>query len=321
MIPSSSLALRRLGAPLALLFALCDAGTGREARADQATEPVTDPKEMARRHGEEALALHAEGRFAEAFTKFEMAEKIAHSPVFLLWMARSKRAQGALLAARSLYEQLERESLPSDASPNWVQAKTEGASELAALVPRIPAVVVRLGAGQPADLPVELDGARVQPGAQILVDPGEHVVIARPRASAPVERRVRVREGSPPAVVEIGASASPEVEASPSPGSIVPGAVLLGFGAAGIAAGIVTGTYALVLAGEVKDGCVGDACLASDEDEAATADALARASTGALIAGGALGVVGVVLLIVRPGGDAGVAFGVGPGHASFLVRF
>jgi hypothetical protein len=81
----------------------------------------------------------------------------------------------------------------------------------------------------------------------------------------------------------------------------------------GIVAGAIMGGYALVLAGDVKAHCTGNVCLASDQGKGREADTLARASTGALIAGGVIGVLGVVLLIVRPGGK--------PAPAPFTQRF
>jgi hypothetical protein len=304
---------------LALVLGAAPAGAQPEAPAP------TDPKEMARRHGEEALALHAAGEFGEAYEKFAMAERIVHSPVFVVWMARSARAMGALLDAKRLYQQVAGEVLPRDASPNWTQAKEEAATELAQLAPRIPSVQVRFREGSPRGV-IILDGSRIEENAIVEVDPGEHEIWATKKGYHAEKQRVRLEEGQPRLVVELtmtgprtsGDAPAPE---GPSEGSVVPGAVTLGVGLGGVVAGIVTGAYALVLAGEVKDGCLGNRCLASDEDKASDADALARASTGLSIAGGVVGAVGVVLVVVRPGGSTFAAARAGPTWAGLDVRF
>src|SRR6187549_332064 len=107
--------------PTALLAALLVMLLASRAPAQgDAGAPPADPKEMASGMGEEGLALHAGGRFAEAYDKFATAERIQHSPVLLLWMARSKRALGKLREASELYRRVTGESLGPDASAKWV---------------------------------------------------------------------------------------------------------------------------------------------------------------------------------------------------------
>jgi hypothetical protein len=304
---------------LVLVLCLCLAPAAVHAQ----TEPApSDPKEMARSQGAEALALHAAGKFQDAYAKFETAERIAHSPVFVVWMARSKRALGELLAAKRLYQRVASEVLPADASPNWKQAKQEAEAELAALSARMPSIEVQLAASSPPGVVVDLDGRAISAGTVVEVDPGEHVV--RVTAGATTETRtVRVDEGQPREVVRFemrDPSTKPDPTES-TEGSLVPGAVVLGVGIASLVAGVVTGAYALVLAGEVNENCIGNRCLASDQDKADDADALARASTGTLIAGGVVGAVGVVLLVVRPGGSSTASVRAGPTWAALEWRF
>ena len=288
------------------------------AQREGEPSPPTDPKEMARRHGEEALALHARGQFAEAYARFETAERIAHSPVFLLWMARSKRALGELGAAKRHYATVVGETLPTDASPNWTQAKKEAERELAALSPRIPVIEVLVPGGAAR---LTLDGESIAAGALVEVDPGEHVIVWAPAEGAPVTRRLRLAEGEPKATVRLTRQTAATGE-SRRDGSVVPGAALLGVGIGSVVAGAVTGAYALVLAGQVKEGCDDrNRCLKSDAGKAEDADRLARASTGLFIAGGVLSAVGVVLVIVRPGGEPNTALRLGPTWAGLDIRF
>jgi hypothetical protein len=279
------------------------------------TSAPTDPKEMARTLGEEGLALHAKGEFAQAYDKFATAERIQHSPVLVLWMARSKRAVGALRAARPLYERVSNEALPPDASEKWHNAQRAAKKELGAL--RIPTLSVRLAPGAPSNVTLHLDGTAIAPGRAIELDPGDHLVRATAPTEQPVERRVHLEEGRHE-TVEI-AFASAEAQ-----GSVVPGAVVLAVGLAAVTAGAITGGIALKLAGEVEDGCVGQQCLLEDEGKAGDANALGIASTVLFIAGGAASAAGVVLLVLRPGPSSSsseVAISIAPAGVSAVVRF
>lgn len=315
--------VRRLSSLLLIVLAAALPHTARAQPGPAAgAAPTTDPKEMARRFGEQALTAHAEGRFAEAYEGFEKAEKIAHSPVLVLWMARSKRGLDQLLAARALYQRAAGEALPADASAKWVTAQAEAKSELAALERRIPRLTVTLKDAEGATL--TLDGAPLAIGAVRELDPGSHELrLTRSGAPDRVEK-VDLAEGDPPRTIALDATpGAGGVVPVRSEGSIVPGAVLTAIGGAGLAAGAVTGALALVLAGEVTDNCVGNACLRADEEKAGDADRLARASTGLFIAGGILAATGVVLIVVRPGGDAreSAALRLGPSGARFSLAF
>lgn len=279
--------------------------------------PTADPKEMARSAGEEGLELYRAGKFVEAHERFAMAEQIAHSPVFVLWMARSKRGTQELLAAKRLFERVAAEDLAAGASPKWLAARSEAKTELAALVAKIPKVSVT-APGAPPNAKLELDGNAIEPNQELEVDPGAHVARAFDGART-AEKKVQVEEGSTTIELRFDSDDSGE----PAKGSLLPGALVLGGGLLGLAGGTITGAYALVLAGEIKDGCDGNVCLASDEQKAADADTLARASTGLFIAGGVVSAVGVVLLVVRPrlGGDTPVALVLEPTGARALIRF
>jgi hypothetical protein len=299
---------RALGPSLALVAALVVTPAWGQ------TNPSADPKEMARTLGEEGLALHGAGRFADAYEKFATAERIQHSPVLVLWMARSKRALAELLEARRLYDRVATETLASDASPKWQNAQRDATTELAALRPRIPTLAVRFAEGVPADAAVTIDGKAVAAGDPQELDPGDHRVEVNAAGYAAFSRDVHLGEGDHE-VVEVPSFGSTE----PEEGSVVPGAVLVGIGGAGLLAGVATGVAALVLADQVESSCVdGRFCLPEDEAKADDADALGRASTGLFIAGGVIAAVGIVLVVVRPGGGEEVGLGVGPG--SFGVR-
>lgn len=309
-------------APLALTLALALAPSLARADPPRAQEP--DPKAMAVHLGEEALALYAKGRFADALDRFETAERVAHSPVFLLWMARSRRGLGALRAARALCERVVAEELPPGASAKWIAARDEAKAELEAIARRTPKVRVDARGAGPGEASILLDGAPIDPGVVVDVDPGDHVVSAVARGRAAVKRALHAEEGQPLVVVDLALDPAPELVSEPAraTGSIVPGAVTLGVGLAGVAAGAATGIAGIVLAGQVKSSCVGDHCLATDESKAHTAEALGRASVGCLVAGGVVADVGVALIVARPGGPAAAArVEVSPLGARLVGRF
>jgi hypothetical protein len=63
---------------------------------------------------------------------------------------------------------------------------------------------------------------------------------------------------------------------------------------------------------DVKDRCLDNHCLAEDEAEIDTAKTLETTSTVCFAVGGAAAAVGIVLLIVRPGGGSQTALRIGP---------
>jgi hypothetical protein len=279
-----------------------------------AQAPLVDRKEMAGRQGEEGLALYAKGRFDEAYARFATGERIQHSPVLVLWMGHSRRSAGRLVAARALYRRVAGEALDADASPKWHTARDEARRELAAIDVRIPRLRVTVVGARGGPAVARLDGKRVALGTAVPVDPGVHRVLATDGAGRRLEKQVDVPEGKEHAV-ELVFAAAPQA----APGSVIPGAVVTSLGLAGLVAGGITGALALSMASEVKDGCVGSRCRPEDEGKADDADTLARVSTAALVLGGAITATGVVLLVVRPGGDATAM--IGPSGVAMVIDY
>jgi hypothetical protein len=259
--------------------------------------------------GREAMMLYEGGRYAEAHDRFAAAEGVVHSPVFVLYMARAKRAVGELLAAVERYQRVRDETLSPDAPEPWRRAQAEANAELADLAPRVPTIHVE---GTLAELFV--NGTPVAYEGPLRVDPGRYVLLMRDGAGRQREEIVEVREGDalhvafPPAEIE-------------TEGPLWPGGLLLGLGIAGLTVGTITGTIAKVEADDIKSRCLGDSCLEVDAGRADQARALATASTASFVAGGALAAVGVVLLIVRPGGAPNVAIDLRPGGLLLHGRF
>jgi tetratricopeptide (TPR) repeat protein len=291
----------------------------------------SDP-ERAIAAGDEAMKHYDAGRFSEAAEGFAEADRLYHSPVFVLYQARCKRELGKLLAARALYARLQSEKLPPDAPEPWHRAVAEAGAEKRALaIPTLTLVVTGEGT-------VELDGEAVaasQLGTPIEIDPGQHEIRARGTDGKSVVETAAVAAGEarelrldlsvvvapgvvPPEPAPHSPSAAPRTE-----GSLLPAALLFGVGGVGLAAGAVTGALALSRADDVQTGCEGSRCYPEAEPLYDEAIALAHASTISLAIGGAATVAGIVLVVVRPGGsdDAAVDARVGPSGLIVTTRF
>ncbi|MBK8942995.1 MAG: hypothetical protein IPM79_36705 [Polyangiaceae bacterium] len=295
------------------------------------------PGDIAVAKAKEALKHYEAAEWAEAFELFSQADAAAHSVVFRLYMARAKRNLGKLLEARTLYRGIGAEQLPADALPSWVQAQADAKAELASLEPTIPKLIVQVTGASPAAT-VEIGGVKAAPGEPVQLDPGEHTVVAKDGAAI-AQSSVTVRAGDPPREVSLSLTAVGDTSVvAPGPiqkktlhveGPLAPGIALAVSGGAGLIVGAVLGGLALDKDGYVTEQCPNGICpVGTDrgdiEDAQEQSQTFANASTGLLIAGGALAAVGVVLIVVRPGGeDVEVAPSVslGPGFVSLGWRF
>ncbi len=240
--------------------------------------------------GHDALDLYNKGSWAPARTRFEEADRLMHSPVFLLYAARCARNAGDLAAAKGLYERVAAETLPAGAPPPWASAVTSAKVELAEVTKRL---------------------AEAVPTATVSAGPTAPPVVT----SAPLPTSTGVATGAPAvsATAAIAPSAAPSASAttaptgsitpSPATGSLVPGIVTLGIGLAGLGASIGTFAHAKSIANGILERC-GDNPTCSDDElpNRKAAYDFAAASTGAFIGGTVLAAAGVALLIWRPFG-------------------
>lgn len=266
---------------------------------------AADPSQEALRLGYEADQLFLKGRWDDAYASFAKADGLAHSPVFVLYMARCRQNAGKLLEARDHYHRVAGEKLDAQAPEPFLAAVTDARTELGELESRIPSVRLVVSGAARARVTVTIDGKRVPAGSDVVsLDPGVHGIEAA-SAGRSVHEDVRLAEGERNKRVELDFGGADSVGAEE--GSLVPGIVALALGAVGLGVGAVTGAVAAAKASKVKEGCVDDHCLASDADELATTKALATASTVGFVVGGVGVGTGIVLLVVRPGGGSDTA--------------
>ncbi len=286
-----------------LIVAACVATSlTSKAFAQPAPAPSEPPAPAsAVEEGQRGLAFYGESRWQEAFESFSRAEQKTHSPVFVLYMARSLGHLGRLVEAAVLYRRVLDEDT-SNAPPPWRQARLDAGAELTALRERIPAIEIRaaLGAGDV----LTVDGKPAKPLARIELDPGPHEIVFV-RAGRTAKKSVALRAGDALTTVSFDSEPKPGPREGGAPPSVIAGGVLLGTGIASLVAGAITGGLALKLAGDVHEVCDESApCpvpqpeLQPDIDEAKR---FGDATTGLLVAGGALAATGLVLVLVRPG--------------------
>lgn len=244
--------------------------------------------------GHEAIGLYNKGSWAEARAKFEEAERLTHSPVFVLYLARCARNAGDLAAAREAYRQLVKEVVPKDAPAPWAAAVESGKQELPELERRI----AETGSAPTASAPSPSSTASTAPAGA-----------AAPSSSAAPGPTANVSSGPDRGGV-----------AGPQRGSIAPGALALGLGAVGVGVGVGLFAHASSIAAGVNERCGSRATCPEELANKNTAVNFADGATGAFIVGAAALAAGVVLVIVRPGGKpATPAVSVQPGFASIRV--
>ncbi|MFO0586136.1 MAG: hypothetical protein U0441_01290 [Polyangiaceae bacterium] len=256
--------------------------------------------------GHDALALYDKGSWAEARAKFEDADKLMHSPVFVLYAARCARNTGDLATAKALYERVAAEKPGAGAPLPWSNAVTSAKEELATLQLRLPTAPT---ASATATVSVPVPSATVSapvPTATVSA-PVPTATVSAPVPTATVSAPVptaSVNVPVPAATASATASSGPP-KLPPSGGSLVPGTIAMSLGIVSLGAGAGLFGIAKSIADGVIQRCEGrPVCDAADLPNRNTAVALADTATGAFLVGGALAAAGVVLFVLRPGPPA-----------------
>jgi hypothetical protein len=279
---------------------------------------VADDKDRARELAREAGDLLDGKRYEEALDHAKQAETLYHAPSHLLMAAQALEALGRLAEAMDAYERLVAEPLPSSAPPLFLKAQETGRNALRELAARTPSVLVRVS-GAPRDrVKASLDGRPLDlaMGVAVRTDPGAHRIDVAGEGFAPVSRTVSLPPKGGIVVVDValapaGAAndgpSEPRLLPSPQPqprekGSLVPGIVVISLGGAAALAGAITGAMSLSQTSALKARCPQNRCMPADQTTLDGAGRLATTSDATFAIAGAGLVVGVVLLIVRPGG-------------------
>lgn len=279
-----------------------------------ATAPAQaqDAKEAARELATRGIELYHQGDAETAYERIREAEALFPAVTHRVYLARCLTAMGRLVEAKALYAAIVAEARPADLPEVAVEAYATAATELEAVSQRVPRVRLSIAGAKPES--VTIDGRAIAPdrlGEPIEIDPGAHRVVAQAAGGPAQVKELVAAEGE---VSEVAftfepsrAPIPPELpgeEPRDPEGSLVPAYAVFGVGAAALVVGGVTGGISLAKVADIKEGCRDEHCLRDDADEGALASRLGTTSTVSFVVAGAAVAAGVVLVIVRPGGDA-----------------
>jgi len=219
MLPSQAMVysedFRGPGRGIAVLLAIA---LGTSLAEPSAWAQSDDDRAGARVAATEGVKALNDKRFAEAADLFSRAESLVHSPVHLLYLARSQEKLGQLVKARENYTKIVREKYASDAPDAFRQAQASAQQEVGGLDGRIAAITVKLE-GEKGPVTVTMDGEKVPPaliGLPLPVDPGSHTFQAAGTDLKSDPVTVSVAEGGRDALTLTVKSA---------PGTLAPGAI------------------------------------------------------------------------------------------------
>jgi hypothetical protein len=286
--------------------------------------------------GNEGVALYEQGKWAEALARFREAESYHHSPVFVLYAARSLRNAGRLLDARAVLWRLVSETLEASAPASWKEARAHGRVELDALEESIPSVVISIMDGSPATR-VLIGDRPVAAGEPIELDPGVHRLIARDSGRtqvatftlAPGARSERVVVRLTPIANPSRSRSADRVVADGKEGVYLPGVVVAATGGAAMLTGAVIGVLALRKKSDAEAAlpasCAGRTCPRSRqieiEERVRAARNLGTVADMLLIGGAAAVATGAALLLFNGGDGPAVRAGVSSREGLVGVRF
>jgi hypothetical protein len=266
--------------------------------------------------GRSALEAYQKAAWDEARARFAEAERLVHSPVFVLYMARCERNLGHLLKARELYRAAAQEQLPPDAPAPWSQAVASAHAELGTLQQNIPSLWIRLRPDSNV-VRVTVDARDVAPsanGGEVELDPGEHIIEVWRGDGSRERRAVQLREGRRRVPLWVPAPAvsaaipglaqprrGPERRGGLSRDQVV-GYTAMSVGALGVVTGVVTGLIAVARTSSVKDAYCNDGgdCYPAARSRVESASDWAAASTVGFIFGTSALAAGAAVLLVVP---------------------
>ena len=297
----------------------------------RAQERSVADKNLAQSLFDEGRKLLDEGRFAEACPRFADSQRLDPGGGTVLNLALCYEKLGKLASAYSTYGEAISLAV-SERRPERESFARERSVQLAPRVPRLTFEAAHPAAG----LEVRVDGTGVPMstwGTPILVDPGDHEVVAHAPSLRSLRVMVSLKEGesrvvpielepvNPPSAENPLRSTSTAVPPPPSPNvEHVRSTAFYILGAASLSSLVASGITGIVAWSEhenVLKKCSNSTGFCSDPsgvDDASRARTLAWASTATLAAGALSGVVAFVLplrskIVVTSGaGTVGVAW-------------
>jgi hypothetical protein len=283
---------------------------------------LAQPLDTVSREAATALAIagleaYEAGHYEEAFDKLEKSYTVARVPTLGLWSARALHKLGRWLEAEARYEEAVTLPLPEVDTATQQQAQQDAQTELTALKPTIPQLVIQLEGATLEQLRITIDG-KVVNSTQTLhrLNPGTHHIEGdRGDARQAVDvqlaprdnRTVLLRFPAPGAALADAPGPTFEMSSEEDSGGWLRPAGWASMVLGG--AGVAVGTVGLVLAVQKKDeidhndNCNGRACATTERDLVDSYDSRRNLSTVGFVAGTALLAVGVTALVLSSGGS------------------
>ncbi|WP_437731515.1 tetratricopeptide repeat protein [Sorangium sp. So ce1335] len=299
------------------------------------------PKDEAYELFQQGVALAEARDCPRAIPLFLKSQEIHPARGTLYNLALCEREIGRVASAWRHFNELLPQLQPGD--PRLPSTK----QELTALAPRLPRLVIELAQGAPAPAELRIDRAPLPQGsvgAELPVDPGDHVVVVRWADGRQTEARVSLEEGArenvhldPPPAAAAPPPTTPDMSAAPQAPSPPPHTapappssgrrtlafVIGGVGVAALGGSLITGGLALGTKGELEDECPTPS-QCSDHGMSLRSRGQTLTTTGTVL--GVLGLAGigagVVLLLTAPeqGTSVALAPAILPGGGGALLR-
>jgi hypothetical protein len=308
------------------------------ARAEPGDGPTAGPSRELWLQGNQYWEA---GDYAGAADRFDRAYEIEHTPLLGLWVARSLARAGRLLAAAARYDELAKQSLPSDAGAKDWGAKRDAQAERQQLLLRIPSVVVEVDGARKEQVAITVNEQTLPPssiGLPRFVDPGA-VRVRGTRGEVTLDAGVELAEGEVKTVRLAFRASRPAPSGTKQPGAsqvghgdarsrsgavdghVVPsertgngqrvlGYVAMGVGGATLLTGAVFGVLSLDDEARLRGQCLASHCpsnLSSDVDAYESRKTIA---TVGLLSGAALTAAGFVLYLTAPRHEKSAQVGV-----------
>lgn len=249
-----------------------------------------------------------QGDFAAALPMFLEAEERAQSLVVTLYIARCYDKLGRLREAREKYRALLAAKREADEPQQFIDARKSAEAELAALLPRIPSIAIRLGPSVLAHHTVRLDGAlldRADLGPREL-DPGLHrlelfegpAAIGSQQVELPAgEKKTVTLDRNPPTGAQPARAEEVGGEAGSS-GVTIAGGVISGVGGAILLGAGGASLFALLESDAVEAQCASGRCGLEEESRYDKANDAATTGTVLWIVGGVTAATGITVLAI-----------------------
>jgi hypothetical protein len=286
------------------------------ASARAADDPA---REEARKLAYAGVASYQASDYQAASDKLERAFAMLPAPSVGLYSARALVKLGKWTRAAARYRQISQLVITAGERNVQEAARKSAATDLVALMPRIPGLHIQLSGASPEQVQVLVDGTTLtasELGSEILLDPGTHQLQGR-RGAQVVEATVELRESAhestvlsfpapiqpapqpPPQPPPQPSRATPVAEQAPPPTSTLrtTGWISLAAGGGALA---LSGVGVLIALAEKPGDCTDNVCAGS----VSSYNTWRTVSTVGFYTGVALSAVGVTLLLTAPKSQA-----------------